>query len=225
MSLVDFQSAMAQLVIDQRFRTRVKRTGEAAIHTGGTYDLTPTERRRLAAAARDPGFSITETMYRGFRIGRVVKTLPLTFALLGERRIASELRRFWRVQPPTTVFYVDEALAFCDYLRGRIGARGLRGVYLEEVLEYERAGILLQRRDREGQLPHRQGVQFRHDPFLLLQALRDGVHPRAIPLRRTLLVGERTANGILWKMADGHRATDGARRSRLPEIALGGPPS
>ncbi len=196
MSLARFQSLLAELVIDDELRARVQRRGEDAL---ADEDLSARERRRLAAAARDPGIDVTVMMYEGFRFGRVIHAVPLLRALLGEARLGAEIRRFWKSHPPVSVYYLGEALAFCEYLRGRLGARGLRSTYLPEVLEYQRATLLLQHRDPSGRERSPLRVRFRHDPFRLIPALRRGERPRGVPIRPITLRGARTPAGVSWR--------------------------
>ncbi len=66
----------------------------------------------------------------------------MTCALLGHERLARELRDFWRTRTPRSLYFREEAIAFCDHLRERARST-LRLVYLEEVVGFERATLEL----------------------------------------------------------------------------------
>jgi hypothetical protein len=136
MSLRAYQAALARLVIEPDFR--------ADVRAGGTllsgYDLSARERRRICAAAADRGMDITRTLHKGWRLNKVLAFLPATCALLGEDQLAQELSIFWRDQPPTSLYFLEEALAFSSHLQER-ARTGLTIENLREVLAYERSKL------------------------------------------------------------------------------------
>jgi hypothetical protein len=81
-------------------------------------DLSDRERRRLVGIATDPGLEITATLIKSFRLGKILTLLPLTRTLIGNERLAREATRFWAARPPTTLYPLEEAVEFCDYLLG-----------------------------------------------------------------------------------------------------------
>ena len=169
MSLAAFQSELARLVIDERWREEVRTAGPATL----TGDLTDRERRRLFQAARDPGLALTAKLVRSFRLGKILTLLPLTRSLLGDAVLGREVRRFWAENPPRTFYALDEALAFAANLLGR----RLYNPFVEEVVGFERA-LLELRRARPGNHPAPpQTIHFRHDPRVVLGALAEGRYP------------------------------------------------
>ena len=187
MSQRTFQAVLGRLALDPELRERVRSDGEAALGE----DLTPLERRRLAGVAGDPGLELTAYLIRSFRLGKLLTLLPLTRTLLGNRRLAEEAQAFWRRQPPTSFYFLEEALAFCDFLL----AHARRTKYLEEVVSYERTMLELRRVRANGDRPAPQLVRFEHDPVRLLTTLAAGRRPRAVPelrcMMRATLEGER----------------------------------
>jgi hypothetical protein len=119
--------------------------------------------------------------------------VPLTCTALGTKRLAREVESFWSTHSCTSFYYIDEAIAFCDHLKKRIGST-LRSAYLEEVVDYERAGLQLQRPRTDGAV-EAVAVRFNHDPETLLTQLSFGRRPRAIPVRRCTLTGNIGAGG------------------------------
>jgi hypothetical protein len=144
---IALQRALARLVTDPDFRDRVRAEGEAPLPN----DLSPLERERLLAAAVAPGMDITRMLHKGFRLGKLRALLPLTCALLGDTRLSREVTHFWAARPATSFYYLDEAAAFCAYLRRRQGG-GLRVAFLADVIAYEEAGLRLQGHARQSRV-------------------------------------------------------------------------
>ena len=205
MSQRAFQASLARLALEPDFREQVRSQGEPALGPR----LTPLERKRLAAAAADPGLDLTAYLIRSFRLGKLLTLLPLTRTLLGSELLASEARSFWRAHPPTSFYFLEEALAFCNHLLERT-QDGLRVAYLDEVVAYERAMLELRRVRSDGDRPQAQVIHFRHDPVRLLEALAAGKRPGRVPAASYDLVGVLDEDGeIRWS-----RATQG--RLALP---------
>lgn len=196
MTQTAFQAALARLLVDGDFRDEVRARGEPALDA----DLTALERRRVVAVASDAGLEITRTLHDGWRLSKALLMLPMTCALLGHERLARELRDFWRARTPRSLYFREEAIAFCDHLRERARST-LRLVYLEEVVGFERATLEL-RAPWAPNPPRPQEVWFRHDPELLFAELAAGRRPRAIPERRCVLLGRAVKPGTPeWRLA------------------------
>lgn len=195
MSLAAFQAGLARLVTDRRWRDDVRARGPAALPEG----LTDRERRRLCAAAADPGLAVTATLVVSFRLGKLITLLPLTRRLLGDALLAREARRFWAEQPPRTFYALDEALAFAAALR----ARRLRNPFVDEVAGFEMAMLELRRPGGTGRRPRAEVVRFDHDPRAVLGALAAGRRPRRrLPRRPCALVASLGADETLeWRLA------------------------
>lgn len=180
MSQTTFQAELARLLIDSDFRTDVRSHGEASLDA----DLTDRERRRLVAVASDPGLDITRTLHDGWRLSKVLLMLPLTSALLGGERLAEELRNFWPTRVPRSLYFREEAIAFCEWLLEGDASTP----YLEEVVAFERATLEL-RAPWAPDPPEMQTVHFEHDPERLLADLAAGEAPDAVERRPCLLIG------------------------------------
>lgn len=192
MSLHAFQSSLARLITDPAFRDRV-------VAGAGLDDaeLDARETLRLRRIAVDPGLDVNRTLHKGFRLGKLRALLPLTCQALGSKRLAREVGRFWRQRPPSSFYFLPEALEFCDFL----AAGKPRGKYLAEVLAYERATLELERA-RSGEAPV-QVVHFRHDPRALLACLAAGRRPRGIAERRCRATGRRSRDGrVTWQLSE-----------------------
>ena len=189
MSAQGFQTALARLIVEPDFRDAVRARGAAALD--GDVDagqvLTPLERARLGQIANDRGVDLNRTLHKGFRLGKLRAMLPLTCTLLTPARLAREVALFWQQRPPSSFYFVPEALEFCDFL----AQRRVRSVYLAEVLAFERATLELERARVDAPPP--QQVHFVHEPAALLGALAKGQRPRAIARRACAVVGRRAA--------------------------------
>ena len=185
---------MARLVVDAGFREAVRSNGDAAL----AGELTSLERRRLIAIADDRGLDATRMLYKGFRLSKLYATLPLTCALLGEKRLGREASLYWAARASVSLYYFEEAFGFCDHLRAGMKA-GLRIMYLDEVLAYERACLELQRPRSNADSPINYVIEFQHDPEVLLNSLVRGKKPRAVPTLKCKVLGQVTKEGeVQW---------------------------
>lgn len=196
MSAPVFQSALARLIVDPDFRDAVRAQRETAL----PGPLTALERERLLAVSVDAGLDITRTLHKGFRLGKLLTHLPLTRVLLDRETLAREVGEFWRRRPPVSFYFLEEALAFCDYLLERRRAGDLEVRYLDEITAYERAALELQRARPDGSPPPPQTVDFHHDPLPLIAALARGEVPAAAAARRCQLVGTRDDGRLAWHL-------------------------
>lgn len=204
MSQQCFQASLARLVSDPSFRDRVRVENEAAL----SDDLTVLERRRLLQVAADDGLAITRTLYKGFRLSKILLMLPMTCTLLGNRRLAREVNLFWSQRYAMSFYFLEESLAFCDQLERRI-REGLRIAYLPEILAFERASLELKRLDSDDGPAQAKLVRFRHDPENLIDALSNGQRPRAVPLRPCTLVSGRDSQGeVEWHVCEEGETTE-----------------
>jgi hypothetical protein len=193
MSLAIFQVTMVRLIADPDFRDRVRDHRNDSLPN----DLTVVERARLLKIADSRGLDVNRTLHKGFRLGKLRALLPLTCRAIGSHRLGREASAFWQAHPPTSFYFLPEALEFCAFLENRAGF----GKYVREVLAYERASLELQRAriDR----PPAQIVQFQHDPAALLAALAAGRRPRGILPRRCIALGIVDVDGkIRWEIED-----------------------
>jgi hypothetical protein len=197
MSAAVFQSALARLVVDPDFRDAVRGRGESALPGG----LSGLERERLTAVAGHPGLDVTRTLHKGFRLSKLLTWLPLTCSMLDSETLGRELGEFWRRRLPVSFYYLEEAVAFCDYLLERV-EEGLEAPCLGEVAAYERASLELQRARPAGEAPEPQVVELRHDPFELLSAVGRGERPLDLPEHPCLLIGTKDGGRIEWRVRE-----------------------
>jgi hypothetical protein len=195
MSAAVFQSALARLVVDPDFRNAVREHGAEALPDG----LADLERERLLAVAVDPGLDITRTLHKGFRLAKLLAWIPLTCAVLGREVRTREVEEFWKRRLPVSFYYLEEAVAFCDYLLERV-REGLDIPYLEEVASYERASLELRRDRPAGEAVDDQTVELRHDPEALLGALARGEDLAGVPEMPCRLIGQRVEGGVEWRL-------------------------
>jgi hypothetical protein len=192
------QSTLARLVTDRAFRDRVK-AGDARVLAG--LDLSGTERTQIGAVAGERGMEVTATLVMSFRLGKIILLLPFTRRVLGEERLAREMRAFWSTHPPVSFYQLEEAIAFCDHLLRRLRS-GWRVRYLREVVAYERARLELIRVRPPGEGPPPQTVAFEHDPAQLLTCLAAGRRPWAIrPLPCALVISVGADGELVWERA------------------------
>ena len=197
MSQQVFQKLLARLVVDPDFRGLVRSSGSLAFDG----ELTDLERKRLLALVDDPGVTITKTLHKGFRLGKILSMLPLTCQILGGKRLGRELKLFWRAYPSRSFYYIDEAVAFCTFLETRPAA--MRVAYLPEVVAYERARLELQRPRLGDSQAKSLEISFKHDPELLLTTLAKKGRPHRIPARPCTLSGTLELDGsIRWVISD-----------------------
>ena len=199
MSLARFQAVQARLVVDPGFRERVAAAGGELVDE---VDLTPLERRRLAAIARSEGLRITVLVHRGWRLGKLLTLLPRTCSMLGPDRAAAELDAFWRRQLPRSLYFHDEALAFANHLAAVADDPSLP--YLREVLAFERAEVELMRPGTESGA--RRSVVMPKELGAHLAGAGGGP-PLEGAMDPTVFVGERLADGrTRWSLGGGEPA-------------------
>lgn len=144
MSLLAFQTALADLGASPALCARVAADPDAAL---AAYDLSPRERRRLAAAAGQPGVRVNWVLYRYNRIMALAAVLPGTLHLLGpDMRALSDA--FWAAHGHDRNLH-REAERFVEMLGEALDAGRLSSPFLREVMAFE-----LLRHEVAG-LPHR----------------------------------------------------------------------
>jgi hypothetical protein len=193
-----FQAAVARLVVDPAFRDRVRAIGAAALDG----ELTSIEQQRVMSIVDEKGLDATRTLHKSFRLTKLYSTLPLTRQLLGPNRLAKEIGSFWEATPSDSHYFLDESIAFCDFLRKRLRS-GLRIKHLEEIVTYERANLNLRRARIEPEVPKPEIVRFRYDPIILFEQLVKGKHPRAVPERACTMIGRVNQEGeVHWRLSE-----------------------
>jgi hypothetical protein len=193
-----FQAVVARLVVDPAFRDRVRSPGTAALDG----ELSSLEQERVMSIVDEKGLDATRTLHKSFRLTKLYATLPLTRKLLGSNRLAREISSFWEATPSDSHYFVDESIAFCDFLKRRLRS-GLRIKYLEEIASYERANLNLRRARTDTEIAEPETVTFHHDPVTLFEQLLEGKQPRAIPQRACTMIGTVDEEGeVNWRLAE-----------------------
>lgn len=183
MSEAVFQSAFVRLITDDQFAERVRSAASPPEISG----LTRREAAGLRLLALSPGLSVMRKLHLGFRLNKLLSSLPLTCRLLGQRRLAAETRMFWAKRPSASFYFLEEAYAFAEHLQARMG-QGLKVAYLGDVLAYEMALLILKRPLAPGEQPPIVEVTFRCDPRALLAAIQSGGRPSRIERAHTRLM-------------------------------------
>lgn len=179
-----FQGALARLVVDPAFRDLVRSSGAAALEG----ELTSLEQVRLTAMVDEKGLDATRMLHKSFRLTKLYATLPLTRRLLGPTILAAEVSAFWSANNSDSHYFLNEAIAFCDFLLERARS-GLEVEYLDEVVAYERAALNLRRVLFDGETRQAEVIHFRHDATMLFENLIEGKQPGDIPERPCKLTG------------------------------------
>jgi len=133
-----FQTALARLVIEPDFRDLVASSGPP---NGDA--LTGLERQRLVECAQDRGMDVTRMLHKGWRLTKLMAMAPLTCVVLGEH-LVDEASSFWREHPPTSLYFLDEAVSFLAHVE----ASKLDGVPAEKlnaIIAYERSRLASRR--------------------------------------------------------------------------------
>ncbi|MGA9771225.1 MAG: hypothetical protein WBV94_19480 [Blastocatellia bacterium] len=192
-----FQSIVARLVSDPEFRDSVRAHGIPA----PDGELTTLEQERVISIARGRGIDAARTLHKSFRLTKIYTMMPLTRALLGPDRLATEISSFWKAKLPVSHYFIEEAIAFCDFLRDRI-CSGLQIKYLEEIVAYERANLELRRARTDDDVAKPQYIRFDHDPVTLFTQLMNGESLQDIPPLACLLIGSLNQNGeVQWQIS------------------------
>ncbi len=188
MTLPNFQSFLAELVAN------------SAAGIWDASDLTEVEKRRLDRIASEAGLEVMRTLYFSWRLTKVLSLLPFTATLLGDELLAHHLRVFWRENKATSLYFIDECLAFLAFLERNIDNTP---PFLEDVVAFERAKLYLRDDLSAGRVPRRQFVRFRYAPAVLFNALSTGSNLSEVPTCKVLLKGELTEEeGERWTVVE-----------------------
>jgi hypothetical protein len=192
LSLQAFQHALSELVASPPLCLAVREGGADFFHR---FDLSEMEKDRLLEVVWQRGMSVSCSMYRSNRVTPIYTLLNFTCVLLAGD-LKKELDEYWTSSSLPDLQFKQEIERFSQYLKRRIASGAITNPFLEEVLNFElamnelryipRRRILQRIREAPAaneadplQLnPLIRVVQFRHEPFELLDLLRQ---KRAIP--------------------------------------------
>lgn len=179
MSLQALQSALGLLVSGAR----------AAENVG---NLTESERRSLDDIAQQPGIATVRMLYKSWRLTKILTLLPLTAEILRDV-LADRLVQFWLQRPARGPYFVEECLAFLDFIEAR-GAE-LDVASLADVVTFERAR--LEMRDALGRgVGHVSAtLSFEHEPAMVFRSIRVAGPVPALASSPTMLRGDLWSDG------------------------------
>lgn len=198
MTQIAFQANVARLVVDPDFRDQVRANGCQSLEG----ELTSLEQERVMSIVFERGLDATRMLHKSFRLTKLYTMLPLTRRLLGSERLVPLIDSFWQQSPPVSHYFLEESIAFCDFLFDRMRS-GLVVEYLEEVVSYERANLVLRHPLPSADKSPTVEIHFRHDPTILLAQLSQGKIPHNVPGRSCVLKGRRERDGgAHWEMSD-----------------------
>lgn len=186
----DYQQELARLVLDEGYALRVARDVAAL-----PAELDERDARRLAAIAADPGLRLTRTLHRGWRLSKLLTLLPLTCAVADRTLLETQVLSFWRLQPPRSLYFVDEAVRFVDHL---IAALGETEMALADVARFEQANLRLGDAARYRLPIGPVHVRLQHDPAQLLGRVVAGEPLDRVRRRPTELVGSVVDGATAW---------------------------
>ena len=76
-------------------------------------------------------------LHKGWRLTKLMAMAPLTCVILGEH-LVDESSSFWRVHPPTSLYFLDEAISFLAHVEGS-QPDGVLAEKLNAIVAYERS--------------------------------------------------------------------------------------
>lgn len=190
MALRAFQYALSELVASPPLCLAV-RAGKMEFFD--QFELSEIEKARLMEVVWQPGMSVSCSMYRSNRITPLYTLLNFTCLLLGAD-LKKQVDEYWRRSQLPDLQFKQEIERFSHYLKDRIIAGAITNPLVEEVLDFELAMNELQfvprqriisriqrlARGKAGALqvnPLIRVVLFRHEPFEMLEILRQGRAP------------------------------------------------
>ncbi|NLR78754.1 hypothetical protein [Chitinophaga eiseniae] len=187
MSLLSFQKAITDLIASPQLCLALR---EQPAEILSRYDLTRREQMRLQTVVRQPGMSVSCTLYRVNRITPIYTMLPYTCFLLGPS-LMPLVEEFWRICYKSDLQFKREINVFGDFLLEKITTGSLENPYLREILLMELAindlkflpkeALLHISADEEILHPLVRLVPFDHSPEPLLTALA-GMQLPPVPL-------------------------------------------
>lgn len=174
MAQVDFQRAVAQLVMDPEFKRSIV-TGEPGVLGG--YELTPVEQERvLGIAAQGRGLEVGTLFHRSFRLTKIGYTFPRVVELLGGEALSQILDRYWAEHPDVHEYFFQEARRFGEWLLDHCATEAPDAI-LEDLAAYELALLEVTIGESEAE----RTVRFRVEPQELMERLTNRDQPRLTP--------------------------------------------
>jgi len=217
LTLRAFQHALSELVASPASCLDV-RAGRGEFF--GRFDLSQSEKQRLREVVWQQGMSVSCSMYRSNRVTPIYTLLNFTCFLLGDK-LKEELEGYWASSELIDLQYKEEIERFGQYLKRRIHDGAIKSQFVEEVLDFElamnelqfvpRKRLLEQIRNTQSERgsdlfqlsPLVRIVRFRHEPFELLDLLRQGHMPvNEVPKGKFILLLDAAPERINMKQLD-----------------------
>lgn len=148
MSLAALQASYARIVTD----------------SDGADDLSERELEQLRGFEDDAGLGVVKMLYRSWRLTKVLSLLPLTTGSIPTDELSELLGQFWQGRQAVGPYFVEECLAFLDFLSDCEIPRSDR---LLDLIAFERARLELHDEVAAGAPSAERHVVLRHRPSRL----------------------------------------------------------
>jgi hypothetical protein len=181
MSAANFQSALAGLVAGEF-------VGENTLAT-----LSDRDKQRYTALAPQPGVQVMRMLYFSWRLTKVLSLLPLTTKAIGDVAMARRLPVFWSNVKARSYHFVDEVLAFAEFLERDLPEDTQQQA--AQVLAFEKARLLMRQSLSRGKSPEVQRFNCRFDFHALLHALETGENLTSVSRVDSVLSGRLSPDG------------------------------
>ncbi len=177
MSLATFQQVITRMTLEVPLVQAVRQRGHEALRD---FELTPLERRRLVAVARQPGMALNCTLARANRFVGIHDAFPMTCVLLGQA-LRPLLDTVWSV-PPDSYQLAGDVDRFARLLFDHPQVSALSCPFLPAVFDYERTAreLVLSARhvaDPSTFRSETRWIGFDHEPQAVFDALQAFVRP------------------------------------------------
>lgn len=138
----------------------------------GPDALAAEARHRVDTVRDDPGLGVVRMLYRSWRLTKVLSLLPLTTGAIPTDELTRLLEEFWRRRRAVGPYFVEECLAFLDFLETADVERADR---LVDLAAFERARLELRDAVGAGAPRAECDVVLRRRPTVLFSADADEV--------------------------------------------------
>lgn len=116
---------------------------------------------QLDEVCDDAGLDVVKMLYRSWRLTKVLSLLPLTTSAIATDELTVLLGEFWRRRRAVGPYFVEECLAFLDFLTTSDADRSSR---LLDLAAFERARLELHDEIAAGAPRAERDVVLRHRP-------------------------------------------------------------
>lgn len=135
----------------------------------GGEGLSEREGRWLADVTDDPGLDVLTSLYRSWRLTKVISLLPMTADGMATDELAGLLTQFWSSRAAVGPYFVEECLAFVDFLEEH---NAIQSLAVADLVAFERARLELRDEIDAGSPTAERTVTLRHRPRELFDRSR-----------------------------------------------------